>query len=170
MMIPHLSSLRLTLRPYEEADFEVFAVLSADINVRQHVGGPLNREGAARLFERFISGDSASESEAWAAVDKNSGDYIGHCWFVHNETGCPEMGFLVAARFWRRGYGTEIAQTLIEYARCEAGYQKIIATVDCDHIASIRILERVGMKRERIERDDEGEYSVYASDFAEPLL
>jgi RimJ/RimL family protein N-acetyltransferase len=36
-----------------------------------------------------------------------------------------------------------------------------MATVACDHVASIRLLERVGMKRERIEEDDEGPHYIY---------
>jgi RimJ/RimL family protein N-acetyltransferase len=166
LSIQSLSMARLTLRPYQSLDFDDFASLNADENVRRHVGGPLSRENAAPLFERFVSGSCLPGNEVWAVVLKNSGEYLGHCWFVQQGTDDPEMGLLVATRYWRQGYGTEIAKAMLEYAKNQTGNRQLMATVDCNHIASIRLLERVGMKRERIEQDDEGTHYVYSFNLA----
>jgi RimJ/RimL family protein N-acetyltransferase len=159
--IPSLSTARLVLRPYQQSDFENFASLNADDQVRRHVGGTISREKAVALFERLVSGNCLPGNEVWAVVLKECGDYVGHCWFTRQGDYTPEIGFLVATRFWRCGYGTEIAQAMLDYAEKQAGYRRIMATVDCDHIASIRLLERVGMKRDRIDKDDEGIHYVY---------
>ena len=163
MRIPHVPSSRLMLRPYEPADFEVFAALNADEAVRRHVGGPLHRAEAVRLFERFTAGECLPGNETWAVIHRETGEYIGHCWLVWRDGArCPEMGFLIAARQLRRGYGTEVATALIRYALVEAGYPALIATVDSEHTASVRVLERAGMTREREERDKDGVYLVYS--------
>jgi RimJ/RimL family protein N-acetyltransferase len=160
MNIPSLSTARLVLRPYQHSDFDDFAGLNADEQVRRHVGGPLTRERAAILFQKFSS-ECLPGNEVWAVFLKDSGEYLGHCWFVQQDTDFPELGILVARNYWRQGYGNEIAQTMLTYANNQANYRRIMATVDCDHVASIRLLESVGMKRERIEKDDEGIHYVY---------
>jgi RimJ/RimL family protein N-acetyltransferase len=164
--ISQLSTVRLDLRPYQESDFEKFAALNADEAVRRHVGGPLSREHAARLFERFASGDCLPGNEVWAIIRKEDREYLGHCWFLQEGTDRPEMGFLLNTRFWRQGYGLEVARALVDYALAGAGYQRIIATVDCNHVASIRILELVGMRCELQEEDEEGMHFVYSIDGA----
>jgi RimJ/RimL family protein N-acetyltransferase len=68
----------------------------------------------------------------------------------------------VSAAYWRQGYGTEIATAVLDYALNQMRYGKVVATVDTDHDASVRMLERVGMKRVRIEQDADGLYFVYA--------
>lgn len=163
MKIPCLASPRLALRPYHQVDFDAFVSLNADGNVRRYVGGPLSHENATRLFARFVAGNCIPGNEVWAVVDKEAGDYVGHCWFVRQGTDPPEMGFLIAPMYWGRGYGTEIAATLLNYARNEASYDRIIATVDTDNLASICVLEQVGMKREKEEQDDEGVHYVYGT-------
>ena len=160
--IPHLQSPRLTLRPYNAADLSAFATLNADEAVRQHVGGVLSQAEAERLFERFVSGECLRGHEAWAVTRSDTSEYIGHCWFSMREgADWPELGFLIAPRYWRRGYGTEVARTLIKYALGRDGYGGIIATVDPEHIACIVVLERAGMKRMREMQDKQGAYFVY---------
>ena len=38
----------------------------------------------------------------------------------------------------------------------------VYATVNDDHSASIRVIEKAGMKFERFEFDDDGQFSVYS--------
>jgi [ribosomal protein S5]-alanine N-acetyltransferase len=162
MQIPRLQSARLTLRPYRPSDFDSFVSLNLDANVRRHVGGTLDFAKAKQLFDQFVIGECSPGHEAWAVTQTDSGNYIGHCWFVIREgTDCPELGFLFDQRYWRQGYGTELANALMMYGL--AGYPRLVATVDSDHVPSIRVLERAGMKRERIERDAQGIYFVYST-------
>jgi RimJ/RimL family protein N-acetyltransferase len=164
MQIPRLQSPRLTLRPYKPGDFAAFAALNADEAVRRHVGGSLDGPDAMRLFHRFVTGECMPGHEAWAVTRTDTEDYIGHCWFIWREgTDCPELGFLLATGHWRQGCGTEVASRLLHYGLAEARYPRLIATVDVGHTASIRVLERSGMTREREERDERGVYLVYST-------
>jgi RimJ/RimL family protein N-acetyltransferase len=156
---PVSSILEIEAATYQQTDFEGFAALNADSSVWRHVGGPLSREHAARLFERFVTGECLTGNEVWAVVDKSSGDYIGHCWFDRQGTEPPELGLLIAAHHW--GQGIEVANALLNYAR-EVCYARVIATADTDNSTSIRVLEHVGMKREGEMRDEEGVHFVYA--------
>jgi RimJ/RimL family protein N-acetyltransferase len=149
------------LRPYQRDDFEGFAALNADENVRRHVGGPLTNQMAEVRFETFLDGECQPGCEVWAITSGATGDYLGHCWLIVTaDEQYPEMGFLIATRFWHRGFGTETAKVLLEYAST-AGHRRIVATVDVDHVVSIRVLERVGMEREAELSDEEGRHYRY---------
>jgi RimJ/RimL family protein N-acetyltransferase len=161
MAVPNLQTARLLLRPYRSEDVGAFVALNANGEVRRHVGGPLTRAEAMSRFRSFE--DPASAGEAWAVTRPDSGAYIGHCWLSPvADTHERELGLLVSAAYWRQGYGTEIATAVLDYALNQMRYGKVVATVDTDHDASVRMLERVGMKRVRIEQDADGLYFVYA--------
>jgi RimJ/RimL family protein N-acetyltransferase len=162
MRVPRVESPRLTLRAYEAEDFEAFASLNADQAVRAHVGEPLSRYEARRLFDTFVAMEDSPSREAWAVVCKDTEQYIGHCWLVLREgAACPEIGFLIDRRHWGCGYGTEVARAVVDYALRQAGYTRIVATVDPDNAAALRVLERAGMRRGPDQRDDKGRYFMY---------
>lgn len=162
MQLPRLESPRLILRPYHESDFDAFAALNSDADVRRHVGGPLTHDSAAKVFQSFMRGGMLDE-EVWAVTMRETGDYVGHGWISARQGASdPEVGFLITPRRWRQGYGTEVAMAVIDYAMNRKSYSRIVATVDVDHFASIRVLEKAGMKRECEQRDEEGVYFVYS--------
>lgn len=115
-----------------------------------------------QLFEGF--GCSAGPSRnAWAVTLREGGYYIGHCWFqLGPPDSCPEIGFLLVQSYWGQGYGRELGKLLVTFGLKDAGYRCLIATVDCDHTAAIRVLEQIGMTLDREERDDKGPYLVYS--------
>jgi ribosomal-protein-alanine N-acetyltransferase len=163
MKNPPLETARLVLRVYQEGDFEAFAALNGRPTVRARVGGPLARVEAERLFARFRQGPARSGIEAWGVILKDSEKYIGHAWL----TATPglrrgEVGFLISDQEWRKGYGSELARALVDYALGAGGYTCVMASVDSNHVASRRILEKLGMKRERLAYDEEGPYWVYS--------
>jgi RimJ/RimL family protein N-acetyltransferase len=158
MHTPPLDTPRLTLRPYQANDLEPFVALNTDLEVRRHVGGPFTPADATRRFQSF---DSGSQDEAWAVTLRGGGRYIGHCWLVMRDD--PEIGFLLIPSVWRQGYGTEVAVAVLDYALTQRQYSRVVATVDADRPASIRVLERAGMRRQREQRDEQGAYFVYLS-------
>jgi RimJ/RimL family protein N-acetyltransferase len=158
-----LESARLTLRPYREGDFESFAALNGDARAREHMDGPLDRSEAAERFERCISREE-NRVEAWAVTLKETALYVGHCYLVASERGDDaEVGFILQPNVWRRGYGAEAATAVVRYGLTRKGYARIVATVDRDHHASIKVLERAGMALEREVSDERGGYLVYAA-------
>lgn len=150
-----IETSRLTLRPYQAGDLEDFVAINTDPEVRRHVGGVLTRAEAVNRFQTFFEGND----EAWAITLNGTGEYIGHCWLVMRDH--PEMGLLLVRSVWRQGYGTEVAVAILDYALTQRRYPRVVASVDSDHPASIRVLERAGMRRECERRDEQGVYFVY---------
>jgi RimJ/RimL family protein N-acetyltransferase len=148
---------RLLLRPYQADDLEYFVAINTDPEVRRHVGGVLTPAEAVSRFQTIFEG----KDEAWAITVQGTGQYIGHCWLVMRDH--PEVGLLLVRSVWRLGYGTEVAVAILDHALTQRRYPRVVASVDGDHAASIKVLERAGMRRECERRDEQGIYFVYAA-------
>lgn len=59
--------------------------------------------------------------------------------------GVVEMGYGLSASFRRRGYATEAAQTLVDWAMCQPRVKRITAECLRTNIASRRVLEHLQM-------------------------
>ena len=70
-----------------------------------------------------------------------------------------EIGYRVKFEYWGKGIATEIASGLIHFAKTHLRASNVIAYVNVDNAASVRVLEKAGMKNmETIEDVDEIKY------------
>ena len=59
-----------------------------------------------------------------------------------------ELGYVLARRYWGRGYMTEAVKGLIAWALKQRHIYRIWAVCDIDNVASARVMEKAGMVRE----------------------
>jgi ribosomal-protein-alanine N-acetyltransferase len=64
-----------------------------------------------------------------------------------DEAGMVEIGYNIIPAYEGQGYATEMARRVIEWAFLTPGIQVITAACLDDNIGSIRVLEKVGMRR-----------------------
>jgi len=156
---------RLILKFYVAKDKANLIALFTDAAVMKHVGESVLTEAQAeewwqKLFEKLYPQDF----KIWAVFAKENLQYVGHAGIYPRQTKPEDWEFVyfLCRNAWGKGYATEIARRIIEYGFEELNLQKVFATVDDDHSASIRVLEKAGMKFERFEFDDDGRFSVYS--------
>ena len=63
-----------------------------------------------------------------------------------------DFGYVLGRRYWRRGFGTEIASAIVRLALSAPGIKRIWATCDAENLASARVLEKSGLKLEAVLR------------------
>ena len=63
-----------------------------------------------------------------------------------------DFGYLVHRPLWSRGYATEAAQAVFQWMASLPEVHRIQATCDIDNVASARVLEKLGMRRECVLR------------------
>ncbi|MET3176745.1 UNVERIFIED_ORG: ribosomal-protein-alanine N-acetyltransferase [Arthrobacter sp. UYCu721] len=68
--------------------------------------------------------------------------------------GKGEIGYVIAADCWGRGYATEAAQSLLRFGLEELGLSEITATCRPENTASARVLEKIGMCRSGLRKAD----------------
>lgn len=160
MEVEPLSTPRLHLRPYREADRDEFVTLFSDPVVMAHVGGALGPEEARRMFAAILAGTHRRALAAWM-VERQAGGLVGHAALLRGEADEVELGFVLRPDSWGCGFATEIARALVAAALAHHPGAPVIATVDIDHVASRRVLEKAGMVLAGSARDDEGAYFRY---------
>lgn len=78
---------------------------------------------------------------------------IGICGLVKREgLNDPDVGFAFLSRYWSLGYAVESAAAVLAHAREVLGLKRVVAITSPDNWSSIRVLEKIGLKYERMIR------------------
>ena len=149
-----LISPRLRLRPFQEADLEIFAAYRSDPDVARYQSWdtPYTIKQALAFYKEM----QRQQPEApgyWnqLAVERlDTPGIIGDCYFhvLANDPRQAEIGFSFAPQHQGQGYATEAVRRLLGYLFGELNLHRVTATCDVENLLSARLLERVGMRRE----------------------
>lgn len=146
---------RLNLREFLATDFEAVHAYSSDPRVTRYLFfGPRDAESTAEYLEELLLSQREQPRTRFelAVVESVSEKLIGACDLSLIESNVVDLGYMLGAAQWGNGYATEIALALVESAFCELHAQRVISTVDVNNAASIRVLEKIGMRWEAVYR------------------
>ena len=68
--------------------------------------------------------------------------------FKEHFTPAIEIGWRLDNKFWRRGFGYEGARAILKYAFNHLMFKEVISFTSIMNIPSIRLMEKIGMKRD----------------------
>ena len=138
---------RLIVRGFEEADYaDLHDYLSNPELYVFEPGQPISLSKAKEL-----SAERAKGTEFYAVVLKENAKMIGHLFFKQIEPLVNRtwvLGYIFHPSFQRKGYASEAARALVEYAFQNYETHRIIARCNPMNHASWRLLERIGFRRE----------------------
>ncbi|MBE9229859.1 GNAT family N-acetyltransferase [Phormidium sp. LEGE 05292] len=85
----------------------------------------------------------------WLMIQTQENTLIGDLGFggKPDESGSLEIGYEVFAAYRNQGYGFEAVQALVNWAFSHPELKRLIAHCPIDNLASVRILEKLGMER-----------------------
>jgi RimJ/RimL family protein N-acetyltransferase len=149
-----LETERLILRMWREEDFEEYASICSDPEVMRYLGGkPYTRLEAWRHMAFMVGHWHFRGYGHWAVEEKETGRMIGRMGFLNPE-GWPgfEVGWTLSRDCWGRGYATEGARRMIDYAFKEMNRDHVISLIHRENVGSIRVAEKMG---ERLEGETE---------------
>jgi len=156
---------RLVLRRYTESDKDNLINLFTDAAVMKYVGdGVLTEAQAEAWWQKLFETLYPQDFNIWAVFTKEDSRYVGHAGIYPRPTKKEDWEFVyfLNRNNWGKGYATEIARRIIKYGFEELNLSEVFATVDDEHSASIRVLEKTGMSFKTYEFDDDGRFSVYS--------
>ncbi|WJE14264.1 GNAT family N-acetyltransferase [Halobacillus sp. ACCC02827] len=149
-----METTRTILRPYtqEDEDF-LFHMLKAPEMVRYIGDGkPKDRDGTRRFLQWIMRAYAEDERNGLMIIlHKDSGQRIGHAGLVPQVVeGQQEMevGYWIWQKHWRKGYATEIAESLVRRGR-ERRLSRLIALIHHENLPSISVAEKIGMVYEQ---------------------
>jgi RimJ/RimL family protein N-acetyltransferase len=103
----------------------------------------------------------------YLALRKQDRASIGICGLLKRDS-LPDVdvGFAFLPAYCSQGYGFESASAVIAHGRRVLGLKRIVAVTAPDNHASMRLLEKLGLRFERMVRLSEGspEVKLFASD------
>ena len=149
-----LESARLWLRPFQDSDLETFLAYRNDPLVAQYQSWnvPYPRESGVQFFEQLKAAHPNTQGE-WYQVAlelKSTGELIGDvafCTLVYDDRQAL-MGYSLARPFWHAGYAFEAVTCLLRYLFEERTLHRVIAECDVENVASWKLLEKLGFRRE----------------------
>ena len=142
---------RLVLRNWTLEDLPVAHALYSDPEVmRWSPGGPSpSPEGTRAILEAHIASCAKHGFGKWAVALRATGEVIGYCGVamepVHDLTPEPELGYRLFPRFQGQGYATEAAKAALEHCLWLVGLPRILGIVEPANVASVRVLQKLGM-------------------------
>jgi RimJ/RimL family protein N-acetyltransferase len=149
-----LESNRLILREWLAKDLSPFTAMNADPEVMRYFPEPLSHSKSEHLFESYRKGLNENKFGIWAVELKASGNFIGCVGlaipnFQAHFTPCTEIGWRLQLSAWGKGYAAEAAGRVLDHALGELSLYEVVACTSLLNERSMRVMERIGMVRDR---------------------
>ena len=165
-----LETDRLILRQFTADDAEFILELVNEPSFIQNIGdrGVRTLEDARSYILRVaVASYEKNGFGLYLVVLKESGESIGMCGLIkRNGLEDVDIGYAFLPKFWSKGYALEAALAVRDYARDVIGLKRLVAITDPENQGSIRLLEKIGLKYEKMVRlsEDDIELKLFAAD------
>jgi len=158
-----LRTARLVLGPHREDDLERLNRWENDAEIAAMIDdeiAPTSLDASREELSRWMKPSDAAVRFAIRLAD--GGDFIGyvHLGEIERAQGRCKLGYLIGEKtLWRRGFATEAVGAAVAHAFGTLGLRRIGAGAYATNPASIRVLEKIGFRREgalraHVRRDD----------------
>lgn len=140
---------RLLLRNMDWDDLNALALYLQDERVMYAYNGAFSNEETEEWMRRQIRRYEDYGFGAWAVVLKETGEMIGQCGITmqdYNGKEVPEIGYLLAFKYWHKGYATEAAVACKEYGFNTLHIDTLYSIIRDTNHASRRVAVRNGMR------------------------
>lgn len=155
--MPTLETERLILRKMRPSDrSDMFEYACLDDVTRYLLWQPHSDDEYTLQYLRYIESRYKSGSfYDWAVVLKDSGKMIGTCGFTRfdHESDCAEIGYVINPRYRGMGIAAEAAREVVRFGFERLALHRIEARFMYGNEASLRVMQKLGMKFEGYHRD-----------------
>jgi RimJ/RimL family protein N-acetyltransferase len=166
-----VSTPRLLLRELCEADAAFMLELLNEEPFLLHIGDR-NVRTLADAAAYILNGPVASYEKfgfgLYAVELKESGAPVGICGLLKRDSlDDVDIGFALLQKFWGHGYAYESAAAMMDYGWNKVGLNRIVAITAPENHDSIKLLEKIGLRFERMIQmpGHEGASKLFATEY-----
>lgn len=163
-MLKSFETDRLTLRERTLEDLEACVEMDSNPEVIKYIpelaklvaGSLANKEVHKKFVKDRITAEYPSGMGYWTIETKDKQkDFIGWIMLIPLDMVGPEIeiGWRLKRQYWGKGYATEAAKVILDYALDDLIIKEIVADIESANKGSIRIAEKLGFQ---ILANDEG--------------
>lgn len=150
---PELTTERLRLRRWCDADRAPFAAVNADPLVMATLGPPLDRAQSDAMIDRIEAHFDERGFSLWCVDVLGSWRSIGFVGlsvprFDAPFTPCVEIGWRIGSAYWGLGYAPEAARAVLAYAWDVVGLDEVVSFTAATNTKSRRVMDKIGLVRD----------------------
>jgi len=158
-----LTTPRLVLREWLDADREPFAAMNADPAVMEHFPALMSRTDSDALVDRIEAHFDEHGYGLWAVEVGETGEFIGFTGlaiprFEAHFTPAVEVGWRLRRPAWGRGLASEAARRVLAFWFQDLQRPEVVSFTALGNARSRAVMTRIGMTHDP------------ADDFDHPLL
>jgi RimJ/RimL family protein N-acetyltransferase len=145
------TTARLLLVPWRREYGDEWARILGDPKVVRFIsdGVPYTHEEAEENSERSERLWKDHGFGPWAAIERGTGRWVGRLGLnlLEDWPGPDrwEVGWELDPHFWDRGLATEGGRAAVRFGFEVVGLRRIISVTNADHLASRRVMEKMGL-------------------------
>lgn len=165
-----LKTERLILRQFSTDDAQFILELLNEPSFVRNIGdrGVRTLEEARSYILRIpIASYEQNGFGLYLIILKETGESIGMCGLIKRDAlEDVDIGYAFLPRFWSKGFAVESARAVKDYARDVIRLKRLVAITDPENQGSIRVLEKIGLRFEKMVRlsEDDIELKLFAAD------
>lgn len=154
--LPEVTTARLHLRRPQPADLDALAgVFEQEPVWHWPFRRGRTREETAAFLERTRRHWDTLGYGLWLVIDSAGDRVVGYAGlsvptFLPEILPSVEVGWRLEPAVWGRGYATEAATAALDAAFSVLGLTEVCSLPEPGNLASVRVCERLGMRRDRI--------------------
>jgi RimJ/RimL family protein N-acetyltransferase len=146
-----LETKYLILRSFQLTDLDAMASIDADPKVCEFLPALGTRDNTTAGIQRIMSHEQQKGYSLFAVELKATHEMIG--WvglitpsFEAHFTPAVEIGWRLASSHWNKGYATEGAKAVLDYAFNILGLEEVVSFTTEKKLASRRVMEKIGLQ------------------------
>ncbi|WP_455810471.1 GNAT family N-acetyltransferase [Clostridium butyricum] len=153
---------RLILREYTLDDFDNLYEIVSDPETMRHYPKPFDEERTRDWIEWNLENYKNYSFGLWVVTLKETGEFIGDCGIsIQNIDGelLPEIGYHIHKKYWRRGFGSEAARAVRDWAFENTDYNCIYSYMKYTNVGSYSTAIANGMRKVKEYQDEKNKIS-----------
>jgi [ribosomal protein S5]-alanine N-acetyltransferase len=165
---PTLTTKRLTLRPFvldDAWDVEGLAGMREIADTTLNIPHPYPVGAATRWIESHAPAWAAGTGVVYAIVETSNDKLAGAVSLMqmHRQHRRAELGYWIAVDHWNKGFATEASAAILDFGFKSLGLHRIESRHFVRNPASGKVMQKLGMQQEGIERDSAKKWDRYES-------
>jgi ribosomal-protein-alanine N-acetyltransferase len=148
---PIITTDRLILRHWHDADIEPFIQINSDATVMKYFPSVMSAEQSLQFVRRIQTNFEEYGYGLYAVESKSTSEFIGFIGFSHPHfdsffTPCIEIGWRLSSKYWGLGYATEGATACLKHGFSVLNFDKIYSFTASVNLPSVNVMKKIGLK------------------------